>query len=133
MYSLTELTGRKRNEDRTIVIATFEASKKAWVSGLVGAAGGTLLLIPLMLISPAIPVLGAVFGAIAAVWLVTHRTRTGLQQPLYRKILDRKAAKQLHGQLLMCMRPVRTGAGLSHVIKSSRPVVRAECTHTEKA
>lgn len=119
MYSLTQLTGRKRNADRTVVIATVEASKRTWVSGILGAIAGGVLVSPLMLIWTPVPLLGAIVGAFGGVVLFTKRSSKGLRQEYYRQIRDRQAAKRRLGHLMMCRQPVDTTVGVTQILPSS--------------
>ncbi|KAB1661632.1 hypothetical protein F8O07_06925 [Pseudoclavibacter sp. CFCC 13796] len=123
MYTLTELTGRRRNQDRTIVIATVEASKRTWVAGILGAIGGGIVAMPLVLLTAGGPILGAAAGAAAAIFLFTKRSSTGLKQEYYKQFRDRAKAKKRLGVLTMCNEPVRLDVGVSRIVPSSRRLV----------
>lgn len=123
MYTLTELTGRRRNQDRTIVIATVEASKRTWVAGILGAVAGGIITMPLVLLTAGAPILGGAAGAVAAIFLFTKRSSTGLKQEYYKQFRDRAKAKRRLGVLTMCNEPVSLSIGVAKIVPSSRRLV----------
>jgi hypothetical protein len=118
VYTLTSLTGRKRNEGRSVIINGFEFGRRALtvVSVAVGAS-----LIPAL-------ILGTIFGPLAfiitpavtiagAFLLVERRTRNGLQVRMYQSMLDKKKANV--NEFYICFRPVGESLGMATLVTSS--------------
>ena len=104
VYSLTDLTGRKRNENRRMVVMTFEVKRRTFlvsaisvaaslpVTGLVGIVLGVWALI--------IPVI----AVIAGLWMWDSRQRKGLKLLNYQAIVDVRKAS--NGVLYAAGQPV---------------------------
>ena len=120
LYSLTHLTGRKRNADRKIIIATVETSKAGFIVSIV-AIGVSVLptAIAVMIFGPAAMVVIPPIFAVAGLILFRSRSQKGLHLPLYRTLLDRGAAKRAKGQILVCGVPIETNAVMSKLMYSS--------------
>lgn len=107
VYSLTRLTGRRKNVDRTIVVATVEVNRATFVV-VVGSA--------LVSIVPAV-IVGALLGAFAlavpalfigaGLILVDQRTRKGLQLRRYEAMWDKRKTKVIRGTVFVCGEPLR--------------------------
>ncbi|KQO98841.1 hypothetical protein [Leifsonia sp. Leaf264] len=123
-YSLTHLTGRKKNVDRKIIILTFEADKTTTIItifSLIASLFPTIIVyaiigMPALVIVPA---LCSVLG-----WfLFRYRAQKGLQMPMYKLLVDRKAAKELSKQILVCGVPLPKHSSIGRVVSSSEAVL----------
>lgn len=110
MYSLTEMTGRRKNVDRTIVIATVEVKRFTFivtlgsiVASLPVAAVVALLLGPYAAFAFILPV---VF-VFAGLFLVDQRSRKGLQLRRYEAMWDSRQAKSSRGTVYVCSQPLQ--------------------------
>lgn len=107
-YNLTELVGKKSDQGRTMIVATFEVQKRylaiflaAFIPALlVGLVAGKLIGVYGVL------VFAAVEGA--AFYLVEGRTREGLQVRTYEWLNDKRNADT--GRVFMCQREVDPAA-----------------------
>lgn len=107
-YNLTELVGKKSDQGRTMIVATFEVQKRylaiflaAFIPALlVGLVAGKLIGVYGIL------VFAAVEGA--AFYLVEGRTREGLQVRTYEWLNDKRNADT--GRVFMCQREVDPSA-----------------------
>jgi hypothetical protein len=123
LYSLTHLTGRKRNADRKIIIATVETSKHGFIVSIVAVIASILpTVIAIAIFGPPAIIVVPVLCVVAALILFKYRSQKGLQLPMYKMLLDKGAAKKLHGQILVCGVPIQRHAVLSTVVHSSLPV-----------
>lgn len=123
LYSLTHLTGRKRNADRKIIIATVETSKQGFfvsiiavIISLVPTAVAVMVFGP-----PAMVVVPPLFIGIALV-LFRMQSQKGLRLPIYRALIDKGAAKKTKGRILVCGVPIDTHASVSKLSYSSTPI-----------
>jgi hypothetical protein len=125
VYTLTSLTGRKRNVGRTIIINGFEFGRRALI--IVAISVGASLIPALVLSSLFGPLLfiltPGVFVA-AAFILFESRSRQGLQVRLYQSILDKKKANT--NEFYICFRPVSETLGSSNIVRSSVDVVHSD-------
>lgn len=93
VYSLTELTGRRRNENRRMVVMTVEIKRRTF-------------LVSLLAVLASVPVAGiiAIFAGVwaivvpaiavgVALWLWDSRQRKGLKLLNYQRILDQRRAR----------------------------------------
>lgn len=104
MYSLTRMTGRRRNDDRQVALASFaEINRRtfavALASGVVGAFVSMLVIVLLMPFTGdwwigffAIPICVG-----AGLWLFDSRVRGDLGVHRFRHLLDARAAKAAQG------------------------------------
>lgn len=104
VYDLTSLTGRRRNDNRRMVVLTVEVKRHTFLvaglsftasvplAGLVGVFAG-----PWALVVPALAV-------IAGLWLWDSRQRRGLQLLNYQAIVDSRKAS--NGQLYAAGQPI---------------------------
>ena len=123
LYSLTHLTGRKRNVDRKVIIATVETSK----AGFLVSIGALALSIPPTAIAVMIFGMGALVVVpplfiAAGLILVRQQSTKGLHLPMYKSLLDKKSAKKTKGQILICGVPIQKHAAVSKLAYSSEPV-----------
>ncbi len=128
VYSLTHLTGARRNEDRRTVVFTFEVRRYTFIVVIMSLLASafptllaTLILGPFALAMPALFV-----GAGIVLW--DTRQRSGLKLKNYQAILDRKKAKI--GVLYASGNPIVTPELVMHQMvviparpESSAPVV----------
>lgn len=104
VYSLTQLTGRRRDENRRMVVATFEVRRHTFLVSLAGAA----------ISLPITGILSLIFGLYALItpvvviglclWLWDVRQTRGLKLRNYQAILDTRRAR--NGVLYAAGRPV---------------------------
>ena len=93
VYSLTALTGRRRNENRRTVIATVEVRRGAFI-----VAVGSLLvgLIPTAVLAPMLGAWSIVIPMLAitaGLWLFDMRQTRGLRLTNYQAIADSKKVR----------------------------------------
>lgn len=100
LYMLTGMTGRRANENRTIVVATFEMkSRHFWIAAFALVPG----LLMLLILMPAIgqwSILAPVIIVGLAFLATEARTRTGLKQRVYRDMVAK--ARSQEGKFLLC-------------------------------
>lgn len=111
-YDLTPLTGRKRNRDRTIIVATAEVNRFTFAVTVIGLFAGGLpaLLIGLALgpFWPAViimPVLTVVGGLV----LVDQRSKSGLELRRYKTLLERRSGRQRQNIIMLAGKPLVKG------------------------
>ena len=136
LYSLTHLTGRQRNADRKIIIATVETSKAGFIVSIV-AVGASILPTAIAVAifgPPALVIVPPLFIA-AGLWLFRSRSQKGLRLPMYKTLLDKGAAKRIKGQILICGVPIPRRATLVKLSYSSesQKVARKPSHHVEEA
>jgi len=107
VYVLTDIT-RKANQNRRVVIQGFDVRWRTVV--ILGATAVPAIVLGIIGWS-----LAQQFGLIlpplfigGAFYLIEHRTRTGLQLPMYRTILDRRRSSI--GKFFMCGREIDPAA-----------------------
>ena len=90
LFTLTKITGRRRTDDRTIIISSFEFNRRQFNVFLVG-------LIPTVLIAGVAATLIGVYALLVAAlvmvaWfvLVERRSKTGLRTRTWQTLLDRR-------------------------------------------
>lgn len=117
MYSLTHLTGSRRNEHRRSVVLTFEVRQYAmwvfWIS--LGASAIPTLLFALILgpYAVVIPVVCVIAGFI----LWDTRQRNGMRLRTYQAILDRRRARKRarNGTVYAAGRPIPKAQLVMHM------------------
>jgi hypothetical protein len=115
MYSLTELTGRRKNVERTTVVASFEVNRQRL---FIGAAGATVIGVPLaglifLVLSwfgltqfGYLCLLGPILSWAVTVWVVTTRESSGLRLRRYEAMWDRRRSKSSIDRVYVCGSPV---------------------------
>ena len=103
MYSLTHLTGRRKNDGRSIVVATVEMNRFTFLVGGVSAALSLpVAVIVGILLVPFGASVGAIvvpfFGICAGLILMDQRTKGGLQQQRGITMLDTHRARSGKGR-----------------------------------
>lgn len=104
LHTLTALTGRDSNVNRTIVVQGFEARRRTVVVAAIGAVPGLLLTVILWGFIGEFAVLALPVAEGAAFWLIETRSRTGLQRRTYETLMDKKRSDA--GQFYMCGRVI---------------------------
>lgn len=104
VYSLTELTGRNRNENRRIVVVTFEVKRRTFIVSCASVLASL----------PFAGIVGLFFGVAAIIvpfvfiglglWLWDSRQRKGMRLLNYQAIIDTRKAK--NGVLYAAGQPV---------------------------
>ena len=123
LYSLTHLTGRKRNADRKIIIATVETSKQGFLVSVVAAVVSIIpTVIAVILFGAASLVIVPPLFIVAALVLFRMQSSKGLHLPMYKTLLDKSAAKKVRGQILVCGVPIQRNSVVSKVTYSSEDV-----------
>lgn len=104
LYMLTEMTGRRSNEGRTMVLSGFEMKNRHFWIAVFSVGPGLMLMLLLM---PAIgqwsvlvPVLTGIVGFI----LAEARSRTGLKERLYKDLIAKSKANL--GKFVLCGHPI---------------------------
>ena len=125
VYTLTSLTGRKRNEGRAVIVNGFEFGRRALTVFAV-AVGASL--IPAVILGAflgpfAIIITPAVF-VLAAFVFVEQRTRNGLQVRLCQSMLDKRKANV--DEFYICFRPVGETLGKATIVASASTQISAE-------
>lgn len=108
-YSLTKLTGKKKNNDRTIIVATVEVNQftfavtvAAAVLSLLPTVGIGMLLGPFWSIALVIPFLFIGAGLL----FVDQRSKGGLRLRRYQSIFEARNAKKTAGTIYVCGVPL---------------------------
>ena len=122
-YSLTHLTGRKRNVDRKVIIATVKTSKAGFLVSTIALAISVIpTAIAVMIFGMgALVVVPPLFIA-AGLILFRQQSTKGLHLPIYKSLLDKKAAKNTKGQILICGVPIQKHSAVSKLAYSSEPI-----------
>ncbi|WP_159604619.1 hypothetical protein [Agromyces humi] len=120
LYSLTHLTGRKRNVDRKIIVMTVEANKATFIVTVISVAVSIVptAILYIFIGAMAMVIMPTLFG-IAGWWLFRYRSQKGLQLPMYKLLLDRGRAKQLKGKALVCGVPMPAESAITQIVPSS--------------
>ena len=110
VYSLTDLTGRRKNADRTMVVATVEVNRFTFLVVLMSlvpaiplTAVVALLLGPFVYYAAAVPLL-CVFAGLA---FVDTKTKKGLQLRRYEAMWDKRKAKDSATTVYVCSEPLK--------------------------
>lgn len=116
VYFLTDIT-RRSNEHRRVIVQGFDVRWRTVLIVLATAPIGLILTLVLwpIISEPAILVMPATVAG--GFWLIEHRTRSGLQLPMYRWLLDRKGSSV--GQFFMCGRRIEPGRQIGATIMAS--------------
>lgn len=108
-YSLTGLTGRKKNADRTVIVATVEVNKfsfavamMALVVSLIPTLGVGMLLGPLWWCALVFPFLCVSAGLI----FVDQRSKGGLQLRRYQSLVESRRGKRESEVIYVCGSPL---------------------------
>lgn len=105
MYSLTHLTGSRKNEGRVSVVQGFEFQRKTlMVVGISTAVGFLPAIILALTLSPFFLILVPMLIAIAGYWLFVTRSRDGMKLSRYKSIMDRKNANL--NEFHICFEPI---------------------------
>ncbi|MBN9214136.1 MAG: hypothetical protein J0J04_04845 [Microbacterium sp.] len=123
VYSLTELTGRNRNENRRMVVMTFEVKRRTFMVSIISFAASL----------PLTGVAGFMFGVwalivpvifiIGGLWLWDSRQRKGLKLLNYQAIVDGRKAQ--NGVLYAAGQPVPEPVLVMHQ-RQFIPLTRAD-------
>lgn len=100
MYTLTTITGRRRNDDRETIVMTFEIRRRTLLAVLAGLVPAVFTgMVAAMFIDSYGLLVGA---ATLGVWsyLVLHRARTGLRLVAWRALLHKRAARAMQGKFV---------------------------------
>lgn len=109
VYTLTTITGRRRNDDRETIVMSFEMRRRTFLLTLLGVLPSSVIgmIAALFIGSYGLLVGAAALGAWS--YLVLHQSRTGLRLTTWRALLDRRAAKRTLGQFVQCGQVVLAG------------------------
>lgn len=123
VYSLTDLTGRRKNAGRTMIISGIEVGRRALI---VTSVSFVASLLPMLLLFPLLGALTFVtvpplFIIIGFVFFET-RTRKGLQVRRYELFIDKRKADP--GTFFVCFKPVTDGLGFGRIVNSTEAVHR---------
>lgn len=107
MYSLTHLTGRRRNEGRVTVVQGFEFQRKTLVVlGVSSAVGLVPALILALIVSPFFLLLVPAVITVGSYWLFVTRSREGMKLSRYQTITDKKKANL--NEFHICFEPIQS-------------------------
>lgn len=122
VYVLTRITGRRKNEGRTIPFKTFDVPRRGFYVVLI-ALGVSLLptLIAFALVGPYGVFVPPMF-VVAVFTLFEMRMSKGLQLTRAQALVDH--LKSGVGQLHMCGVPAEITPALARIVSSSVPAVR---------
>lgn len=105
MYTLTHLTGRKRNEGRVTVVQGFEFQRKTlFVIGVSTAVSIVPSMILSLTVSPFFLLIIPAVTTIGSYWFFVTRSREGMKLSRYRTITDRKKANL--NEFHICFQPI---------------------------
>ena len=122
LYSLTHLTGRKRNADRKVIIATIETSKHGFILSVVAILASFVpTALAVAIFGPAAMIIVPPLFVAAALILFKQQSSKGLHLPIYKTLLDKNAAKKVRGKILVCGVPIESHSTLSSLVYSSEP------------
>lgn len=101
LFTLTEYTGQKSSEDRTMTIATFSMSRRYFISGIIS------FLVSFVVSAGLWPFLGTytLLALIALwaglMWLLNARTRDSRRIPQYKALVDAAKARRAVGKFFI--------------------------------
>lgn len=124
LFTLTKITGRRRTDDRTIVVSSFEVNRRHLNVFLLG-------LIPTFIATGAAATVIGVYALLVATmvmvawfFLVERRSQVGLRTRTWRTIVDRK--RTLAGKFIQCGVVVEDGLFADYqILRASVPLARA--------
>lgn len=118
MYSLTHLTGRKRNEGRVTVIQGFEFQRKTLVVLGVSTAVGLIPAIILSVtLSPFFMLLIPAIITVGSYWFFVTKNREGMKLSRYQTITDKKKANL--SEFHICFEPISSMPGRGTIIRQT--------------
>src|SRR5690606_3943486 len=119
-YNLTEMVGRRSDQDRTMIVATVEVRRTYFWISLIAAAPAlliALILSPIFGVYSVLVVIGVIAGAI---FLFGTNTRDGLKVKQWEALNDRRHAGT--GKVFLCQQEVDPLASdILHVKSGSVP------------
>lgn len=131
VYFLTDIT-RRSNEHRRVIVQGFDVRWRTVLILLATTPVGILLSLVLWPILNTPAILAAPITVAGGFWLVEHRTRSGLQLPMYRWLLDRRGSSV--GEFFMCGRRIHPGVQHGATIMASTvPVAVDRLAQAESA
>lgn len=92
VYSLTNLTGARRNEGRQMVVMTFEVQRHTLLVSLLGALAGVIMVAPFFALFGMWALVGIPAVIAAANILFASRQTRGLQVYRYKSLLNSRSA-----------------------------------------
>ncbi|GAB3176140.1 hypothetical protein GCM10027059_50540 [Myceligenerans halotolerans] len=104
LYTLTSLTGRDADANRSVVVFGLEARQRPLVVALVAALPGLVAMLVLLPVLGEFAVLMLPLVVVAALVLVEMRVRTGLRHRTYQALLDRGRSDA--GKFFLCGRRI---------------------------
>ena len=105
MYSLTHLTGSRKNEGRVSVVQGFEFQRKTlMVVGISTAVGFFPAIILALTLSPFFLIIVPLLIAVVGYWLFVTQSRDGMKLSRYKSIMDKKNANL--NEFHICFEPI---------------------------
>lgn len=126
LYSLTALTGRKRNAGRTVILNGFEFGRQGLKVTSISVGLSLPLAITLSFISPLFSIIVPAVFVAAAFFFYESRSRKGLEERRYKAIWHQYKADPK--EIYICGRPVSETLGFATLVASSAPVARTRTT-----
>lgn len=106
VYDLTDLTGQRADEVRTVTVMTIDFRPKVLIVGVTALLPSVILASALWSLINAYAVLVPVVVVAIAVWLFTARTSDARRMPQYQAMLDARKAKSAVGRFVVGTREV---------------------------
>ncbi|WIE80970.1 hypothetical protein [Curtobacterium sp. MCSS17_016] len=123
VYSLTDLTGRRKNDGRTMIISGIEVGRRTLI---VFSLSGVLSLVPTLMLLPFFGILVIAIVppiVIAASFIFFEgRSRRGLQVRRYREFLDKRQNDA--NTFYVCFQPTTKDLGFTRIVASAEPIFR---------
>lgn len=123
VYNLTDLTGQRANDKRTVTLLTAELTPKVLVVSVVALIPSLVLAVAFWGLLGSYAILIPVVVVVAADWLFTARTNDARRLPQYKALLDQRQAKAMVGKFVVGTRVVDPMMSDSlHLVSASIPV-----------
>jgi hypothetical protein len=123
VYSLTDLTGRRKNDGRTMIISGVEIGRRTLI---VASVSFLASLFPMLIAWPLLGALSLVTvppAFIAAGFIFFEaRSRKGLKVRRYQAFLDQRKVDP--DTFFVCFQPVSDGLGFTRIVTSTEPAYR---------
>ncbi|PPF23129.1 hypothetical protein [Rathayibacter rathayi] len=110
-YGLTYLTGKRRNLDRQVIVATVELNRFTFIVVVLSLAASVPAALVVAALLSALSLSAAslivpVIGVAAGLFLVDQRSRRGLGLRRYASMWDRHRGRAVNSTVFVCSEPV---------------------------
>lgn len=125
MYSLTHLTGSRKNEGRVSVVQGFEFQRKTlMVVGISTGIGFLPAVILALTLSPFFLLIVPAIIAVLGYWLFVTQSREGMKLSRYKSIMDKKNANL--NEFHICFEPISDIPSSGIAVKQTVEVITEE-------